>query len=88
METKIDKIFHIGTVKKAVGEFAPEARLYEIADAIGEGEDTLYEFCLLKGKKVAQFKVKNSQLNDYSHLKNAIRKAYERITGSHKGKQK
>lgn len=88
METKIDKIFHIGMVKKAVGEFAPEARLYEIADSVGEGEDRIYEFCLLKGKKVAQFKVKNSQLNDYSHLKNAIRKAYGRITGSHHGKQK
>jgi hypothetical protein len=65
-----------------VGEFAPEAHLYEVADAMGEGEDLIYEFCLLKGKKVAQFRVKINQLNDYSHLKDVIRKAYGKIAGS------
>jgi hypothetical protein len=88
MEIKIDKIFHIGMVKKAVSEFAPETHLYEIADIIGEEEDTVYEFCLLKGKKAAQFKVRSSQLNDYSHLKDVIRKAYGRIAGSQRGKHK
>ena len=37
MEIKTNKISHIGMLKKAVKEVAPEAHLYEMADASGEG---------------------------------------------------
>jgi hypothetical protein len=80
MEVKIDKISHIGMLKKAVKEFAPEAHLYEIADAGGEGDDSVYTFCLLKKKKASQFKIKSSKITNYSHLKDAVRKAFNRIS--------
>ncbi len=81
MEIKIDKIFHVGMLKKAVQEFASGAHLYEKANEVGEGGNTVYEFCLIKAKKATQFKVKKIQLDDYSHLKDAVRKAYDRISG-------
>ena len=81
MEIKIDKISHIGILKKAVAEFAPEAHLYELAEAAGgEGDDTVYTFCLLKKKKASQFKIKSSKITNYSHLKDSVRKAYGRIS--------
>ncbi len=79
MEVKIDKISHIGILKKAVKEFAPEAHLYEMAEAAGEGDDTVYTFCLLKKKKASQFKIKSSKISNYSHLKDTVRRAYNRI---------
>jgi hypothetical protein len=80
MEVKIDKISHIGMLKKAVDEMAPEAHLYELADACEEKGDTVYRFCLLKNRKATQFKINSNKLNNYSHLKDAVRKAFNRIS--------
>ena len=80
MEIKIDKISHIGMLKKAVKEFAQEAHLYEMAEASGEGDDMVYTFCLMKRKKASQFKIKAGKLSNYSHLKDAVRKAFDRIS--------
>ena len=86
MEIRIDEIFHIGMLKKAVGEVAPEAHLYDIAASSGEGDNAIFEFCLLRAKKAAHFKVKSNHINDYSHLKDVVRKAFLRIASQRQHK--